>query len=393
MQALRTGAPNGARSALPWAVAAVLMATSLAACGSDDAGSGSSDTGADATSPIVQEAQRQVAAAKKGRFGALPTSAPKPEPGKSIWWISCGQASDSCSKVADDAKTAAETAGWKMTIFDSKLDPEHASTGIRQAIAAKADAIIVWAFDCAPLKGALQEAKDAGIRLEGVASTDCPGKGLYDGSPQYQEYDGLINYSQGVGELQGWLAIAATDGKAKVVNFTRPDAAVYKAIRAGLEKVIARCEDCEIVDTIDISAGDLAQGTAQAKVQSGLQKNATANVAASATTTLTQALIPALVQSGRDKDVFSVTLGQEKVLVDAVVAGKGLDAGVSTLNKWQAWAAIDDLNRIFAGQKTVNPGIGLQVWTKDQLEPGADYFDTGSVDYRENYKKIWSGTE
>lgn len=379
------------KTASLWVGAALLVAP-LAACGSDGDGAtgAAATTGSDA-SAIVQEAQKQVAAAKKGRFGALPDAAPKPEPGKNVWWISCGQASDSCSKVAADGKAAAEAAGWRARVFDSKMDPEQASTGIRQAIAAKADAVIVFGFDCAPLQGALTEAKRAGIKLEGVASTDCPGEGLYDGSPQYQEYEGLINYSEGVGELQGWLAIAETGGKAKVVNFTRPDAEVYRAIRRGLESVIAKCDECEIVETVDISAGDLAHGTAPTKVQSALQKASDANVAASSMATITQALIPALAQSGRDDQIFSVTLGQEKVLVDAVRKGRGLDAGVSTLNSWQAWAAIDDLNRIFAGDETVNPGIGLQIWTADELAPGADHFDTSTVDYRANYRKIWGG--
>src|SRR5207244_3512101 len=45
--------------------------------------------------------------------------------------------------------------------------------GIRQAIAAKADGIILWAVDCAPVKAPLQDAKKAGIPVVGWEAIDC----------------------------------------------------------------------------------------------------------------------------------------------------------------------------------------------------------------------------
>jgi ribose transport system substrate-binding protein len=372
----------------------VVLVSALAACGSSDS---DSDADADATSggdesAIVEQAKRAVAKAEKGRFGELPSKSPRPEPGRDVWWISCGQASETCSTIAEDAKQAAESIGWNLKVFDSKTDPSLVAAGIRQAIAAKADAVIVMAFDCAPLKGPLLEAKRAGVKVEGVASRDCPG-GLYDGTPQYEEYGGLIEYTKGVGELQGWLAIAATDGKAKVLNFARPDAAIYVAIREGLEEVIKKCGGCSIVDTVEISAADLAQSNVATKAGSALQANPDANAVTITSTGVAQAVMPAIVQSGHDDDIFSVSLGQEKVLVDAVRNGRGLDAGVSTLNSWQAWAAIDDLVRIFAGEPRVNAGIGLQVWMEKQLESDMTQFDTREVDYRANYRRIWGAEE
>jgi len=51
-----------------------------------------------------------------------------------------------------------------MNIFDGKLDPSSYSTGIRQAIAAKVDGLILDAIDCSLVKQALVEARAAKVK-------------------------------------------------------------------------------------------------------------------------------------------------------------------------------------------------------------------------------------
>src|SRR5580658_279464 len=113
------------------------------------AAGGEASTPTPAVDPeMLAYAQRQVDLAYKGTDRALPASAPKPQPGKVVWIISPGQIGESASIPTNAAKEAGEAVGWKMTLFDGQLDPSRFVAGVRQAIAAKADGIILDAIDC-----------------------------------------------------------------------------------------------------------------------------------------------------------------------------------------------------------------------------------------------------
>src|SRR5215471_4558919 len=69
---------------------------------------------------IVAYAQKQLDANYKGTQREPPTTATKPDKGKTVWIISPGQIGESASIATNAAKEAGEVLGWKMTIYDSK---------------------------------------------------------------------------------------------------------------------------------------------------------------------------------------------------------------------------------------------------------------------------------
>jgi ribose transport system substrate-binding protein len=78
---------------------------------------GSSSTGS------VAAAKAFVDQAINGNDRPLPTSAPKPQPGKKVWVLLCSQAAEGCQVPAAGAAEAGKMIGWKMTVFDGKGDP------------------------------------------------------------------------------------------------------------------------------------------------------------------------------------------------------------------------------------------------------------------------------
>src|SRR3954449_3816671 len=168
------------------------LACALSACGSDsssdsgDAGSGSTaSTSADATGADISA---ELEADYKGTFTAPPSSAPTPAADADVWVVPCGKVVAGCEAPAEGAVAAGEALGWKMTIADGALGVgDGYSVAIRQAVAAKADAIIVTGIDCDFAKGGLQAAKDADIPTILFGGFDCKDTPLFTSEVKYNE--------------------------------------------------------------------------------------------------------------------------------------------------------------------------------------------------------------
>jgi ribose transport system substrate-binding protein len=103
-----------------------------------------------------------------------PVSGPKAVAGKSIYVISCGQAVPGCSLQTNAALEAGKTLGWDVTLFDGSFGANDGfNKGIRQAIAAHANGIILVSIDCNMVTQPLREAKSAGLKVIGQNSFPC----------------------------------------------------------------------------------------------------------------------------------------------------------------------------------------------------------------------------
>jgi ribose transport system substrate-binding protein len=133
----------------------------IAGCGGSDKSSNSG--GASATTEgnsVAAQAKAEQAKSFEGEgYGSPPKTSPPPQRGKNVWIMSCDQSIPSCSTPIGAAVEAAKAMGWKVTLFDAKLNPARISEGYRQAIAAKADGIISYSIDCPLSQGGLAAVK------------------------------------------------------------------------------------------------------------------------------------------------------------------------------------------------------------------------------------------
>ncbi|MEY2532107.1 MAG: ribose transport system substrate-binding protein, partial [bacterium] len=226
MKDLRRGR-RSMRRAIGWCLAVGVLAAVLAGCGGSDsseepasAGSGSASGGGNT---VLDAAKAEQEKYFKGEgYSAPPATSPSPQKGKNVWVMSCDQSIPSCSTPVAAAVEAAKAMGWKVTLYDAKLNPARIVEGYRQAIAAKADGMVTYSIDCPLAKGALAAVKKAGIKVVTGESLDC------EDDPQF---DYVVDYTQGefpewfsaTGDMAGTNLIAGTDGAPKVIVLNQTD--------------------------------------------------------------------------------------------------------------------------------------------------------------------------
>lgn len=396
------------------AIAAGAM-IALAACGSP------SDTTVSTSAPAEPSAPASTAAAESsavpseesssfeqisqfllsetGSYSSPPTTAPAPEAGKNLWLISCGQAFTSCSIPIGAAEEAAQSIGWTTKVFDDQGDPTTVTTGIRQAIADKADAIFMYYIDCVYAAEALSEAREAGIKVAAAESADCSdldpnAEALFDYSVTYSGgLDGPIPggqspYAEQIGlwgQAQGNLAVAKAGGMVNALVFTDNYGFGGKRAAEGMNEVLASCEGCSS-QIIEFPYEDLANGNLATTVSQALLKNPEANVVAAAYDAIAvYGLAQAAADSGRDLIVIGgegSAEGMDLVRAGQITLGAGLPLG------WEGYAAVDALNRILQGEEPEPTGMGLQLFDADNNVPASGGY-VPPFDYKAIYQEAW----
>jgi ribose transport system substrate-binding protein len=387
-------------------VASAVMVLGTAACGAAGGSSGGSGNG------LTDEAQEAADAAFEGSFGAPPADSPDPQPGENIWFITIS-AQYTDFEVDGQMADAAEQMGWDLTIFDGQFNPDTVVNGLRQAIADQADGVIVYGVDCPVAKAGFEDVADAGIPIVGFQVFDCDQgvdedgavidtgePGLFDAVVTYDDpadADVPLNFAQFYGEVvpsvQALGIIEATDGAAKIIKLKQTDAPTFLAVDHGFDAALEEyCPDCEIVETVDVVGADLGPAL-QDKVAQALARHPEANAVFAIYDAATLNVAPAVMASGRKDDIFVMGGEGTGPVIDLVKEGRGVDAGMVYPIAWEAWAALDSMNRLLAGEQPDGvgfpSGMGVQLYDADRNVPDTDAYYYGPVDYPSAYLDAW----
>jgi ribose transport system substrate-binding protein len=353
----------------------------------------------EADAQMVAAAQTAVDTAYKGTDREPPKQASKPAAGKKVWIISPGQIGESASIPTTAAKEAGEAIGWKMTIFDSKLDVANFSLGIRQAIAARADGVILHSIDCPLVKQALTEARAAKVKVLAYYSLDCDdpsvkGKPLYDGSVNFgSQFGDYAALTRAWGAAKANWVITKTKGHAKVISFKEDELLVVKYIREGFEQELAKCKTCEIVKTVDFTLADLGPKLQQ-KAQGALLQHPEANaIHVPYDSAMLLGISAALLESGRNDQIEVIAGEGFPTNIQLIRDNKGQDAANAFPSKWTGYAAVDSMNSLFHGEQPQDSGIGYKLIDRDHNLPPAGQGYEPTVDYKAAYKKAWGVTK
>ncbi|MFL6178510.1 MAG: sugar ABC transporter substrate-binding protein [Actinomycetes bacterium] len=372
----------------------IALACGLSACGSDSSsGKGDSDSGGGASTSVASSAadiDAKLEADYKGTFTAPPTSAPTPPADANVWVVACGKVVVGCEAPAEGAVEAGKALGWKMTIADGALGVgDGYSVAIRQAVAAKADAIIVTGIDCDYAKGGLQAAKDAGIPTIAFGGFDCEDTPLYTSDVKYsEEYPTFEDFLKGWGAAKARWLINATDGKAKVINTSITDSKTALFPAEGFADELEKaCPDCSIVDTLKFQVADVAGPLAQ-KFSAILLANPDADAVHS--------VYDAFLLAGSMPQAIAGT-GRKMT----VVGGEGLAPAISLIHagqvggevawdfNWFGYAVVDTTIRVMAGEDAVLEGLGWQTVDADHNPPADGKGYEADFDFRSAYKAAW----
>src|SRR5262249_3770256 len=136
-----------------------------------------------------------------------PTAAPKPQPGKSIVYLSGDEQNDISHLYGVYIKQAAEKIGWKGTIIDGKGSPTSWLAGMNQDIALKPDGIALFA-DAASLQDPIKNGVAQGIKFVGLHAAGTPGP-----QPSLNLFVNIQEDPKEIGKAEADWAIADSNGK------------------------------------------------------------------------------------------------------------------------------------------------------------------------------------
>jgi ribose transport system substrate-binding protein len=393
------------RPGLVSTVAAACTALAVSACGSSaTAVTGQSIevpyTSQEAAIPIgtgVPTYVPSLGELYKGTEQAPPSSGPSAAKNKFVVYVTCGLISEGCTGPGVGAAEAAKVLGWRFAVTNANLDIAGGfSTAIRQAIAEKPNAIILYGFDCDLGQPAIAAARAAHIVVEGLLVRDCgTGKNaLFSFEMKYNAGAPSTNAFWGqYGALQAAYAIDAANGRAKAILVHETDS--YPAQVPGIVDMLRECSGCSVVDTIDVTGADYVPGSPMANaITVAMKQHPDAN-------TILLNVDSALTNTG----VAQALRADPAAKNMTIIAGGGTPAGFELMKEanspykagimwdmaWQGWAAMDALNRYFQGQPQVYEGVGFRLLTAGHITSASPDEYQSPIDFQAAYTKIWRG--
>lgn len=374
----------------------------LAACGGDSGPAGDTAGGVVSADPntVVVQGVPPLAELYKGTMTAPPTSSPPAARGKKVWWVTCGSTATVCLMPGEAAREAGAKLGIDVTIVDGKFNAGGEwGNAIRSAIAADADAIMMYGISCPAIQQPLEEARQAGVLVMGVAGDDCSDTG--DGPTLYTApliYSDTVKtgyqYFYEMGKLSAQYIINRTNGQAKVL-YTAGTFAEQVAGDKGFRDEFAKCTTCEIVDTLTYDTQDLVpNGPWIQGFRNALLRNPDANAVYFEWDVMSVALggLQAVEESGLQN---VITFGAEGIPESFDFVRNGRLTAITKVHSsgWLGYAAMDDMNRYFNGQTGVPQGLGFTVTDAENNLPagqGTVFEGEGKVDWKAAYEANWA---
>jgi ABC-type sugar transport system substrate-binding protein len=361
-------------------VATLSAALLLTACGSSSSTKETASGSTADAAAIAKAAQERVAKESAPVTSGVPATGPAAVKGKFVVLIPCASASEGCAQPAKGAEEAAKLLGWKVVTIDGKGTADAQSAAVRQAVALKADGIITFAIDPSSIKGAVEQARKAGIKV--VAQSTNP--------------TDLVDFSDNP-DTEGWnasgsyladYAIAKTGGKVKALVLHDTGFKTMITRHAAFEGALKQCATCEILETKLFTFADLATSVPRT-VQQMAQNHPDFNVIYIDYDYAVPTVLQGLKAVGvKDK----IVLGSDgtSAAIECIKQGCGQSATTAFALDWAGWSNIDIINRIFAGEDPKGGAGTLKVKLVDvDVAKGIDNLWDGDLDFRAAYKKVW----
>ncbi|HTW26737.1 MAG TPA: substrate-binding domain-containing protein [Acetobacteraceae bacterium] len=318
-----------------------------------------------------------------------PTSAPKPEPGKHIAYLSYDEQNDASRDWGQAIREAAGKIGWTVTIIDGHGSPVGWQQGFDQAIALKVDGIVTNA-DAASLQGPIKQAQAKGIVIVGIHATAFPGP-----QPDLGLFVNIQQDPRDIGRAQADWIIVHSDGKARVVVTSHCEFAIACAKAHATEARLKQCTGCTVLEFSNSPISEAAQRQ-PALVTAWVQKYGTPLYITSVADYTADFQVPALRAGGVDpSQVILVSADGNKSAYERIRAG-GQYQMVTASEPYglQGYQAVDELNRAFHHEKPSGFVQTPYLVTPDNInaEGGDKNTFVPSNHYQEHYLKIWGAS-
>jgi ABC-type sugar transport system substrate-binding protein len=363
------------------AAGALLLAS---ACSSaTDSDSGSDTDAAAADNPCVTKAEAVVDTARGDAALSAPT-----EPldgaamaGKNIWVISIltNQWTQGVSVGLNDA---ADNLGIDLTIYDGQGSVDRWNTGMAQAIASKADGIVLLAVDPKLVSQAVADAAAAGIPVTNAYSAkqgDAVLPGIFSNFQADNKTDGY--------NTAAWM-IADSGCKAHALMMYGSGVAVWEAQAEGAEEAFKELcpDDCELTTkAIDLAnmATDMPRQT-----QTELTRDPDIKYVYPAQDSAVPFVEPAVSQIGTDIKIVSRDGLAENM--DALREGglQKLDVAMPP-DRWTGFAILDEMSRAVLGMPSGEMLVPTRLIDETNIGSSNDEIFPAYSDYESVFLDMW----
>ena len=369
-----------------WMITAIAVGSLLAGCTSatdDSSNSGSSDKAAGNTECTTATTDL-VAAAKEPAPLVVP-QAPldlAAAKGKSIWMINV-VTNEFTTAATNGFNEAAAAAGVKTTIFDGQGQTNKFNEGVSQAIAQKADAIVLLGVEPALLAGALADAKNAGIPVINALSGDASAplaNGVFSNISADYTADGA--------SLAAWT-LADSSCTATTVLAQPTAIEIYENMANGAKGVYDEyCpDDCKLT-ALDIDLANAATDLPQ-KVQTEMTRDANTDYIFTAWDSGVTFVEPTVAMKNPNAKI----LGRDGIAssLDAIRSGKGQDVTVAAPPEaWLGWTMLDDAIRAITGAQPSGIVIPTRLIDSTNAGESNDAVNPNYTDFQAAFTEAWA---
>lgn len=309
-----------------------------------------------------------------------PTSGPTAQSGVRVMWISCGLAAEGCKVPADGALEAGKLLGWDVTVVDGQFDPAVYNRSISEAIDQHYDAVVLGAVSSEAVSSAVKRAREAGIIVGSWDSLNEPS----DSGVSFEADQDVVAQ----GEAMASYLIASTDGAAKAHVMYAPEFKQNSTLIEGVQNAFDKCATCEIVKLDQFVSGE-ADSRLPTLAVTTLNENPAINLTISSYDASLLGVVPALESAGLADRTQIVGFNGISPMLSFIAEGRAT-ATVSAPQAWGAWATMDNINRLVAGEEPVEQNVPFRLFATeniDQITLGNAY--EGDYDFRSDYAAIW----
>ncbi|CAB4889793.1 unannotated protein [freshwater metagenome] len=360
-----------------------LSAIVLSAC----SGGGSSPASSNSAPAGPQKALESAYAGVVSDQSPLAVDFAKDEQNVAI--ISCSLAIPSCAASATAVSDAVTRAGWWPMVIDGG-GGAGMGLAIRTAIAQAATVIVAIDTNCKGLEGAYDEVALAQIPVVALGGDDDCTPPRWAAVSRWTADHPVGLRQTMVGTLQADYAYGKVAGKVKALVLTVPGDPTTTTIAAGFAARLKALGAGEVVQTLELSAAEIADNTFVTKVvEAATTSGVNAIIVPEDDWLTTGGLATAIARDAKTAKLLVIGHGGTAAALDIIRSGRaGLTATVGQAFEWLGFGAVDAIVRLLAGAPAVAIGDAMQVVDIDHNMPESGRY-TGGVDAEKKYTALW----
>jgi ribose transport system substrate-binding protein len=337
----------------------------------------------------LQDARARVARATlPGGGWSGPGTGPAAVPGKRIALMAEDLRNGGVVGVAQGVREAVAVMGWTLKIFDGGGSPAGRARALALALASRPDGLVLCGSDALESRAALAPFAQRKLPVVGWHAGSKPGP--IDGTPV------AMNVSTDplqVARVAALAAVAQSGGRAGVVILTDSRFGIATAKAGAMAEVIRACPGCTLLEVRDVAISDSAEKMAPLTAQWLAQYGQRWTHALAVNDLYFDYALPVLTRAGAPARSLSLlSAGDGSAAAFMRIQARIFQTGTvaEPLNA-QGWQAVDELNRLFAGQPVSGFVAPAHLVTAENVgfDGGARFQYDPDNGYRDVYRRIW----